>query len=198
MGHKIIITGHPLRFRDFGEKVALDICEKGSSAAPKGLPTSGGIRYTCLMTKKQFSKLQISQDDIKNHRLLIKGEPTLDLSARECSGEIGVIVYEIDIAKPRENHNSTEDTKTSLPTTAADKALINLEEITIPQEFLEKTPSKFKTLPVIEYVRRTGTIDKPVIIDPITKQLVDGYRRYYVAKMFNLKKIPYVYPEQIA
>lgn len=54
------------------------------------------------------------------------------------------------------------------------------------------TPSKKKIQEVIEYYKKNGTLDKPVVI--VCKgdkyEVVDKYLRYYVAKQLNLKEIP--------
>lgn len=205
MAHKITLTGTPLKIRIYGEKVAFDLIEKGSTDAPKGLPMSRDIRYTCLMNKKQFAKLGIQPDDVKNHRFLIQGEPTLDLPTRECPGEIGVIVFKIDLLVPKErpeehsqetkDMNFDQEGKESPESTT--KSILPIDKISIPPEFLEKNPSKAKTLPTIEYVKKTGQVEKPITIN-LDHVLIDGYRQYYVAKMLGLKEIPVLYSSEIA
>ena len=48
--------------------------------------------------------------------------------------------------------------------------------------FAGTTPNPEKTQKVVDYVKRTGYLDKPIIINQETRVLIDGYRRYIVAK----------------
>ncbi|WP_018393165.1 MULTISPECIES: hypothetical protein [Bacillaceae] len=70
---------------------------------------------------------------------------------------------------------------------------ISLEQIRIPEEFLHSRPNAEKTQQVIDYVKRTGHLDEPIMINRETKILTDGYRRYVVAKKVKMDVVPVAY-----
>jgi len=118
MPHKITLTGTPktgLRKLKNENIYAFEMEEKGSDNSPKGLPKSGRITYTVFVNPKQIRKAGLENVSIKNYKLLIQGEPTLDIPEEKCPGEIGVITFKIEIlpekqevaaAADNENQNS--------------------------------------------------------------------------------------------
>lgn len=70
---------------------------------------------------------------------------------------------------------------------------ISLEQISVPEAFLNSHPNPEKTQQVIDYVNRTGYLDEPITINRDTKILTDGYRRYIVAKEMKLNLVPVAY-----
>ncbi|MET1138465.1 plasmid stabilization protein, partial [Bacillus subtilis] len=74
--------------------------------------------------------------------------------------------------------------------------VVNFHEITVPEAFLKPRPNPVKTEEVIEFVKRTGHLDKPLTIEKESKILKDGYRRYIVAKTVKMDKVPVVYDYQ--
>ncbi|MBU3574175.1 plasmid stabilization protein [Priestia aryabhattai] len=134
MPHKITLTGSatgPLR--EYDRYVAFDMREKGSPSAPKGLKKSTFISYTVFVAKKAFNKTGLTKKSIMHEKILIQGEPTLDIPIDECPGEVGVICFQItvlpnkndkeknesdtkketkqEVAKPSEGQKNTESTK---------------------------------------------------------------------------------------
>ncbi|MGX4607712.1 plasmid stabilization protein [Priestia sp. JNUCC 25] len=98
MPHKITLTGSatgPLR--EYDRYVAFDMREKGSPSAPKGLKKSTFISYTVFVAKKAFNKTGLTKKSIMHEKILIQGEPTLDIPIDECPGEIGVICFQITV-----------------------------------------------------------------------------------------------------
>lgn len=97
MPHKITLTGTPCSLlRQNGETFSFDMEESGSSAVPKGLPAiHTPITYTVFLNKKQLTKAGLDKKNIQEQKLLVQGEPTLDMSVEECPGEIGVICFQI-------------------------------------------------------------------------------------------------------
>ena len=96
MPHKITLTGTPItKLKPHKGLSCFDMEEAGSPNAPKGLPMSTKIRYTVLANEKQLKKTGITNDNIKEIKLLVMGEPTLDLSLDVCTGEIGIICFQI-------------------------------------------------------------------------------------------------------
>ncbi|WP_226897856.1 ParB N-terminal domain-containing protein [Priestia megaterium] len=252
--HKITLTGSatgPLR--EYDRYVAFDMREKGSPSAPKGLKKSTFISYTVFVAKKAFNKTGLTKKSIMHEKVLIQGEPTLDIPIDECPGEIGVICFQITVL-PNKNDKEANDSKekkeakqevskdqqevaatkqeekqapVSQPVATETKTIqpeakeapvkekkaapqkkqlpnqpkgtqdvVNFDEITVPEAFLKTRPNPVKTEQVIEFVKRTGHLDKPLTIDKSSKVLKDGYRRYIVAKTVKMDKVPVIYEYQ--
>ncbi|MCM3771421.1 plasmid stabilization protein [Priestia aryabhattai] len=109
MPHKITLTGSatgPLR--EYDRYVAFDIREKGSPSAPKGLKKSTFISYTVFVAKKAFNKTGLTKKSIMHEKILIQGEPTLDIPIDECPGEIGVICFQITVLPNKKDKEGNE------------------------------------------------------------------------------------------
>ncbi|MGK3723050.1 plasmid stabilization protein [Priestia megaterium] len=254
MPHKMTITGSatgPLR--EYDRYVAFDMREKGSPSAPKGLKKSTFISYTVFVAKKAFNKTGLTKKSIMHEKILIQGEPTLDIPIDECPGEIGIICFQITVL-PNKNDKEANESKekkeakqevskaqqevaatkqaekqdpVSQPVATEAKTIqpeaketpvqekkaspqkkqlptqpkgtqdvVNFDEITVPEAFLKTRPNPVKTEEVIEFVKRTGHLDKPLTIEKDSKILKDGYRRYIVAKTLKMDKVPVVYEHQ--
>ncbi|MDF2013880.1 plasmid stabilization protein [Priestia megaterium] len=250
MPHKMTLTGSatgPLR--EYDRYVAFDMREKGSPSAPKGLKKSTFISYTVFVAKKAFNKTGLTKKSIMHEKILIQGEPTLDIPIDECPGEIGIICFQITVL-PNKNDKETNESKDKKEAkqevskaqqeVAATKQeekqepvakeaktvqpevketpvqekkaapqqkqlstqpkgtqdVVNFDEIIVPEAFLKTRPNPVKTEEVVEFVKRTGHLDKPLTIDKGSKILKDGYRRYIVAKTVKMDKVPVVYEYQ--
>ena len=258
MPHKMTITGSatgPLR--EYDRYVAFDMREKGSPSAPKGLKKSTFISYTVFVAKKAFNKTGLTKKSIMHEKILIQGEPTLDIPIDECPGEIGIICFQITVL-PNKNDKEANDSKdkkeakrevskaqqevvatkqeenqdpVSQPIAKEEKKdaetvqpevkktpvqeqkaapqkkqqpiqpkgtkdVVIFEDIIVPEAFLKTRPNPAKTEEVIEFVKRTGHLDKPLTIDKESKVLKDGYRRYIVAKTMKMDNVPVVYDYQ--
>ncbi|MGV7002020.1 plasmid stabilization protein [Priestia megaterium] len=109
MPHKITLTGSatgPLR--EYDRYVAFDMREKGSPSAPKGLKKSTFISYTVFVAKKAFNKTGLTKKSIMHEKILIQGEPTLDIPIDECPGEIGVICFQITVLPNKNDKEKNE------------------------------------------------------------------------------------------
>ena len=234
--------------------------EKGSPSAPKGLKKSTFISYTVFVAKKAFNKTGLTKKSIMHEKILIQGEPTLDIPIDECPGEIGIICFQITVL-PNKNDKEANDSKgkkeakqeASAPSEAQKNSesnkqeekpepafqpiakeekknaettqaevketpvqeqkdapqqkqlpnqpkgtqdFVSFDEIIVPEAFLKTCPNPVKTEEVIEFVKRTGHLDKPLTIDKGSKVLKDGYRRYIVAKTVKMEKVPVVYEDR--
>ncbi|MGG0471515.1 plasmid stabilization protein [Priestia aryabhattai] len=132
MPHKITLTGSatgPLR--EYDRYVAFDMREKGSPSAPKGLKKSTFISYTVFVAKKAFNKTGLTKKSIMHEKILIQGEPTLDIPIDECPGEVGVICFQITVLpnKNDKEKNQPEEKKESK------------QEASAPSEAQKKTES---------------------------------------------------------
>ncbi|WP_432694511.1 plasmid stabilization protein (plasmid) [Priestia aryabhattai] len=109
MPHKMTITGSatgPLR--EYDRYVAFDMREKGSPAAPKGLKKSTFISYTVFVAKKAFNKTGLTKKSIMHEKILVQGEPTLDIPIDECPGEIGIICFQITVLPNKNDKEANE------------------------------------------------------------------------------------------
>ncbi|MEH7341679.1 plasmid stabilization protein [Priestia megaterium] len=109
MPHKITLTGSatgPLR--EYDRYVAFDMREKGSPSAPKGLKKSTFISYTVFVAKKAFNKTGLTKKSIMHEKVLIQGEPTLDIPIDECPGEVGVICFQITVLPNKNDKEKNE------------------------------------------------------------------------------------------
>ncbi|MFE7083463.1 plasmid stabilization protein [Priestia megaterium] len=250
MPHKMTITGSatgPLRECDRYD--AFDMREKGSPAAPKGLKKSTFISYTVFVAKKAFNKTGLTKKSIMHEKILIQGEPTLDIPIDECPGEIGIICFQITVLPNKNDKEANEsndkkeaqqelskaqqevaatkqeekqepvakEAKTVQPevneTPAQEKKavplkkqqpiqpkgtkdVVSFDDVIVPEAFLKTRPNPVKTEEVIEFVKRTGHLDKPLTIEKESKVLKDGYRRYIVAKTMKMDNVPVVYDYQ--
>ncbi|MCY8235281.1 hypothetical protein [Priestia endophytica] len=220
MAHKITVTGHPTSsIQDYGKYLTFDMEEKGSPNAPKGIPfKSNAITYTVVLSLKQFNKLNIDRDGFSQRRFVVQGEPCLDIPFEQCTGEIGVICMQIqeieDKGKEKKQPKQTpkkglrakkqeesqpqgeckkEKEKKPLLVPEGTREWMSLEEIKVPETFLQFTPGMAKQKAVEESIEKNGTVDKPIIIDPDTHELLDSYSRYFVAKKKNLDRVPVHY-----
>ncbi|WP_460148749.1 ParB N-terminal domain-containing protein, partial [Priestia megaterium] len=218
-------------------------------SAPKGLKKSTFISYTVFVAKKAFNKTGLTKKSIMHEKILVQGEPTLDIPIDECPGEIGIICFQITVLpnKNEKEENESKDKKEAkqevskaqqevaatkqeekqepvakeaktvqpevketpvqekkaapqkkqLPTQPkGTQDIVSFDEIIVPEAFLKTRPNPVKTEEVIEFVKRTGHLDKPLTIEKGSKVLKDGYRRYIVAKTVKMDKVPVVYEYQ--
>ena len=238
MPHKMTITGSatgPLR--EYDRYVAFDMREKGSPSAPKGLKKSTFISYTVFVAKKAFNKTGLTKKSIMHEKILVQGEPTLDIPIDECPGEIGIICFQITVLPNKNEKEAQKEVSKAQQEVAATKQeekqepvakeakpvqpevnetpvqekkaapqkqqqpiqpkgtkdVVSFDDIIVPEAFLKTRPNPVKTEEVIEFVKRTGHLDKPLTIEKESKILKDGYRRYIVAKTVKMDKVPVVY-----
>ncbi|MDT3765813.1 hypothetical protein [Priestia filamentosa] len=209
--------------QDYGKYLAFDMEEKGSPNAPKGIPfKSNAITYTIVLSQKQFNKLNITQEEFSQRRFLVQGEPCLDIPFEQCTGEIGVICMQIqeiedkgkekkqpkqtpkkgsrannqEESKPQEESKQEQEKKPEpkpLLVPKGTREWMSLDDIKVPESFLQFTPGIAKQKAVEESIEKNGTVDKPIIINPETYELLDSYSRYYVAKKKKLDCVPVHY-----
>ncbi|QDZ88674.1 plasmid stabilization protein, partial [Priestia megaterium] len=94
--------------REYDRYVAFDMREKGSPSAPKGLKKSTFISYTVFVAKKAFNKTGLTKKSIMHEKILIQGEPTLDIPIDECPGEVGVICFQITVLPNKNDKEKNE------------------------------------------------------------------------------------------
>jgi len=208
MPHKITLTGKPVStLRSNKSGYTFDMEEKGSPAAPKGLPKSSTITYTVFINQKQLKKVGLTEENIQAQKIMVQGEPTLDVPVDDCPGEIGVVCFQISVLeekqkedvkaeeKPAKEPEKKEELKAEeqpkLPEGTED--FVALDQIKVPEEFLKYQPNPYKTQLVIDHVKQSGMLDEPIAINRETKVLTDGYRRYIVAEKLGIKTVPVTY-----
>lgn len=137
-------------------KLGVGICltqinTEGSS--PKGLPSSrNAINYTVFCNQKQLRKVGLLEGDIKEHKLLVQGEPVLDLPLEKCSGRIGVTCFNIEKIEKKAKEKLEEGN----PITSS------IEELKIG---IEETPpvKSIKVEEKEEIIKEKRTVDKTEI-----------------------------------
>lgn len=206
MPHKMTVTGTPVSaLTDKGSFYTFDMEEKGSKAAPKGLPRSSAITYTIFINKKQLQKAGLTAQNIKKQKLMVQGEPTLDVPVEDCPGEIGLICFQVAIL-PDQNEKKASPKAVESPAPpkpkekpkapAGTEDFISLKEIVVPEAFLNSHPNPDKTQQVVKFVEQSGHLDEPLMINRDTKMLTDGYRRYIVAQQLKLEQVPVAYEKE--
>lgn len=202
MPHKITLTGKPVSsLRQKGAYYTFDMEEKGSPAAPKGLPKSSTITYTVFINQKQLKKADLTEENIQTQKIMIQGEPTLDVPVDDCPGEIGVVCFQVSTIPEKEKELDKDRSKPTKEVKVEEQPkgpvgtedFISIEKISVPEAFLNSTPNPEKMQKVVDYIKRTGYLDEPITINRDTKVLTDGYRRYVVARKVKLELVPIVY-----
>ena len=205
MPHKITLTGKPVSsLRKKGTYYTFDMEESGTPASPKGLPKGSTITYTVFINEKQLKKAGLTEETIMDQKIMVQGEPALDIPVDDCPGEIGVVCFQVSILPEKRKaiepvNASQESEKEEIKAEEKPKGpegtedFVSLNHIVVPEEFLNSTPNPEKTQNVIDHVKRTGYLDEPITINRDTKILTDGYRRYIVAKKVKIDLVPVAY-----
>lgn len=208
MPHKITLTGKPMSsLRSKKNFYTFDMEETGSPAAPKGLPKSSTITYTVFINQKQLKKAGLTEENIQNQKILVQGEPTLDIPVDDCPGEIGVVCFQVSVIPEKQKEDDKakkepvkeQEKKKKVKIEEKPKGpdgtedFISLDQIQVPEAFLQTRPNPYKTQNVIDYVKQNGCLDEPITINRETKILTDGYRRYIVAEKLEMKTVPVMY-----
>lgn len=72
---------------------------------------------------------------------------------------------------------------------------VPLSQIRIPEEFLLTLPNQEHIAELCAYVQLHHQFDRPVTLDA-SHRLVDGYKRYVVARELQLETVPAIYVVQ--
>lgn len=208
MAHKITLTGKPVSALRLKKNFyTFDMEEKGSPAAPKGLPKSSTIIYTVFINQKQLKKAGLTEENIQDQKIMVQGEPTLDIPVDDCPGEIGVVCFQVSVIPEKQKEAVKEEKEPAKEPEKKEEAkageqpkgpegtedFVALDDIKVPEEFLKYQPSQYKTQLVIDHVKQSGILDEPITINRETGMLTDGYRRYVVAEKLDMKTVPVMY-----
>ncbi|MDM5292018.1 plasmid stabilization protein [Peribacillus simplex] len=204
MPHKMTVTGKPVGpLCQKGSFYTFDMEESGSPSSPKGLPGGSTITYTVFLNQKQLQKAGLTAKNINQQKIMVQGEPTLDVSVDDCPGEIGLICFQVSILpeKPEKKETSKPvkiqaEEKPKAPKGTED--FLERKAIVVPEAFLNSHPNPEKTQQVVNYVKQTGHLDEPLTINRETNMLTDGYRRYIVAQQLELEIVPVIYEKETA
>ncbi len=200
VGAKITLTGSVTSsWRQVAQYFVADLETGGSSTAPAGLPLpSKNITYTVFVSLKAGRKVGLETAP-KDKRWVIQGELCLDLPLDQCSGEIGVVAYQISEMTAKASGTTSAAASVSTATVPAFNSdlaqapTMRLAELRIPEKFLGSRLNPVKTQAVRNFVADHHTIDKPITVcrdEEGTLWLVDGYRRYVVAAEAGLTDVP--------
>lgn len=220
MGAKIKLTGSiDASVRKGAKYYAFELTTNGSPTAPKGLPLpSQSIEYTVFVALKAGNKVKLDKAT-PEQKWLIEGEIALDIPVSKCPGEIGVIAFQISEipGKQKAEAKTEEPVQTTVPeppvvaevaatVEAPEKSVaveqetqfVSLGEIQLPEKFQNATLNPMKTALVREWILEHGELDKPLDVCLIDGDywLMDGYRRYAIAKEIGLVQVPVVVHEE--
>ncbi len=196
MPQKITLTGMPKgAIRELDGYFAFDMTEKGGPSAPKGIPfQSTAISYTVFVSKKQFKKLEISDQGFQHTKLLVQGEPTLDAPVDVCPGEVGVICMQIQALPQKvDSPIKEQEEKKQEFIPKGTEAVISLDKIILEGTYQHSIPRPEKQEIVAQFIQQNGNIDKPIVIDKKTNVLQDKFSRYFVARKMKLQTVPVCY-----
>ncbi|MGG4264377.1 plasmid stabilization protein [Peribacillus simplex] len=207
MPHKMTVTGKPVGpLCQKGSFYTFDMEESGSPSSPKGLPGGATITYTVFLNQKQLQKSGLTAQNINQQKIMVQGEPTLDVSVEDCPGEIGLICFQVSILPEKPEKKATQPVKSQAAEKPKEKPkaptgtedFMALKAIVVPKAFLNSYPNPEKTQQVVNYVKQTGHLDEPLTINRETNMLTDGYRRYIVAQQLELEIVPVAYEKETA
>lgn len=201
--HKITLTGYAINKVRVVDDVlcAFEMEEKGSDNPPKGLPKSTRISYTVFANKKQLKKMGIELNKKPHQKLLIQGEPTLDVPLDICQGEIGVVCFQIQVlpektdAQGNQNDQEKKEKIKSAPMQypKGTQKIIDIDAVVIPNDFQQRLPRAEKIQSIVSYFEKENGFDRPITINEKSSVLEDGYARYLAAKEMGIHKIPIAY-----
>ncbi|MBK0009697.1 plasmid stabilization protein, partial [Bacillus sp. S35] len=80
------------------------------------------ISYTVFVAKKAFNKTGLTKKSIMHEKILIQGEPTLDIPIDECPGEVGVICFQITVLPNKNDKEKNESDAKKEPKQEASKS----------------------------------------------------------------------------
>lgn len=193
MGAKIVLTGtREGRLRKTNRYYAFEMNLGGSSTAPKGLPLpSFSIQYTIFVSLKAGKKAGL-ESSLATQKWLIKGDLTLDLPVDDCPGEIGVVAFKISALPVREKDIKKGPQMTLEQNSITDIQMIPIDEISLPDKFQGAMLNPNKTESVRKWIQQHRCLDKPldVCIENNKYWLMDGYRRYVLAREEGFTKVP--------
>jgi hypothetical protein len=212
VGAKIMLTGTRTgELRKTAQYYAFEMELEGSKTAPKGLPLpSKSIQYTVFVSLKAGRKAKLESAPI-DRKWLIQGELVLDVPVQDCPGEIGVVAFQIAELPSKQEQSPASDSPSERevkaaqaevaaavsniqaePSTETSILQVKLENIQVPEQFLQTKLNPVKTDLLRKFVQKNGRIDKPIHLcrEENTYWLVDGYRRYVVAREFGFDEVP--------
>ncbi|MGE7187274.1 plasmid stabilization protein [Peribacillus sp. NPDC006672] len=208
MPHKMTVTGKPVGpLCQKGSFYTFDMEESGSPSSPKGLPGGSTITYTVFLNQKQLQKAGLTAKNINQQKIMVQGEPTLDVPVEDCPGEIGLICFQVSVLPEKPEKKETnkpvkiqaaEKPKEKPKAPKGTEDFLERKVIVVPEAFLNSHPNPEKTQQVINYVKETGHLDEPLTINRGTNMLTDGYRRYIVAQQLELEIVPVIYEKETA
>ncbi|MDD1515858.1 plasmid stabilization protein [Priestia megaterium] len=175
MPHKITLTGSAIGpLREYDRYVAFDMREKGSPSAPKGLKKSTFISYTVFVAKKAFNKTGLTKKSIMHEKVLIQGEPTLDIPIDECPGEVGVICFQITVLPNKNDKEKNESEAKKEPKQEASTSPEAPEKTESNKQEEEQTPV---SKPVAKEDKKAETVQSEVKETPVHEKKTEPQKK---------------------
>ncbi|MEQ8189937.1 MAG: ParB N-terminal domain-containing protein [Candidatus Eremiobacterota bacterium] len=182
MSHKITLTGNPCSdLKKFDSILAFDLETGGSDSPPKGLPSSkNAIKYTVFCNQKQLRKAGLLEGDIKEHKLLVQGEPVLDLPLNKCTGRIGVTCFKVEKIEKKAEEKPEEVTSV---TSSAEEVKIDPIE--------NSKQEKAKELPEEAPPVKSIKIEEKEVKEPVKEEII---KKKETTVKIEINQIPENFP----
>jgi hypothetical protein len=83
--------------------------------------------------------------------------------------------------------------------------LVDIQDIILPRVMKNSTPALWKVDNAMEFLKKHGYVDKPILVEKITNEkgkpnkflLVDSYTRYLAIKSQRYTKVPVKYVNEL-
>lgn len=135
-------------------------------------------------------KLSCQLKEYSSDSILVESEQALILIPRHSVKYY--ILNNTSVKDDVESPKPAADEHQRISQTPGTEAVLAIEKIKVPEQFLQTTLNPVKTKPVMEHAKNKGYLDEAITINS-DHQLVDGYRRYCVAKELGWPCVPVIY-----
>lgn len=99
------------------------------------------------------------------------------------------IKYYTEKAKELKKKQAQEEATKGKKTASVTIEEIEMYKITVPDNFANTPPRREKVSEAVEYYKKHGKFDKPIVVKGSSYTITDGYKRYVAAKELDLTKI---------
>lgn len=184
MPAKVIITGYPVgKLMGLGKNIYCFFMKEGGTnmPSPKGFEPTEAITYAVYLNLRMVNRTNLKQRNLSKTLVQIEGDVTLSFP-HLGKGKIGVICRKLIIVS-----DLKQQKQQSMPL-----AKVKLDQIEIPELFLQSTPNSEKIQSRIQTWKQNGKFDEPIILKE-GNILVDGYTKYLAAIALGLEEVEVSY-----
>lgn len=159
---------------------------------PSELPVTKDVIFTIFCSEKQLRKAGLTNENIKNVMLKMRGGVCTGVKTDKFQGQFCVSIFELEIID--NNPAKRKNPKVKLPTIDWKQESIEMpvEEITVPDNMRFTGKSIVRYEETKRYIKENGKLDKPVVITQ-QKAVYANFYRYLAARDLGFKTIPVIY-----